>query len=140
MTTSNFTPLDSLKECAARGHLALSHALERLHSPDDLAFPDIISGMISELTDLHDLLAHHAFFAHVDPDATDREFYSDGRPVGTQLELEPGAVHQHIWSADPRSPRDQPQDVAVFRTPSDTVWRIVILRPGDIDAIRVKES
>jgi hypothetical protein len=51
-----------------------------------------------------------------------------------------GAVHKHIWSADPRSPRDQPQDVAVFRTPSDTVWRIVILRPGEVDAMRVQEA
>jgi hypothetical protein len=138
MTT--FTPLDSLKECAARGHLTLSHVLNLLHTPDALGLPAAIDALIAELTDLHNLLVVESFFAHVNPDSPDRDFYSDGRPVRTQLEIEDGFVHQQVWSADPRSARDHPRIVAEFRTPSDTHWRVVILRPGEVDGIRVQDD
>lgn len=135
---SGYTPLDSLKECAARGHLALSHAVKLLNMPDALGLPGAIEALTKELTELHDLLCHESIVAHVNVGGGETECYSDGRSLRTQLELEPGIVHHHIWSADPNSPRDQPQEVAVFRTPSDTVWRVVILRPGEVDAVRVE--
>ncbi|WP_201408091.1 hypothetical protein [Mycobacterium paraintracellulare] len=139
MTTSDFTPLDSLKECAARGHLTLSHVIRLLNIPDALGLPGAIEQLTKELTELHDVLCHESIVAHVDVEAGETEFYSDGRPVRTQLELEPDVVHQQIWSADPNSPRDRPQIVMHMRTPSDTVWRIAILRPGEVDAMRVDE-
>jgi hypothetical protein len=46
----NFTPLDSLKECAARGHLALANAIKLFKIPGALALPDAIERLTYELS------------------------------------------------------------------------------------------
>ena len=79
----DFTPLDSLKECAARGHLTLSNAVNVMSIPDALGLPDAIETLSRELAEPHDLLLE-AVTAHVDDlNSEEANSYSDGRPVRT---------------------------------------------------------
>lgn len=138
--TTNITPLDSLKESAARGHQALGKSLEILSNPDNLSLPGAIDAITQMLGDLHEVLCVESINRHANWSIPESQLYSDGRPVRTVIELEPGIPFIRVWSADVDSPRDQPQVLVDMRTPSDTRWRVVILRPGEIDAVQVADN
>ncbi|MBS1692571.1 MAG: hypothetical protein JST91_10140 [Actinobacteria bacterium] len=138
--STNFTPLDSLKECAVRANLTLANAIELLGTPGALALPDAIATLTGELAELHEVLCVESIRAHVDADSSDGQTFSDGRPVGTRIQLEPGVQWVQPWSADPNSARDQPQIVRTIRTQSNTLWRIVILRAGELHAVQLEET
>ncbi|MCV7251218.1 hypothetical protein H7J86_03505 [Mycobacterium hackensackense] len=136
MTTPTFTVLDSLKECAARGHFTLRWACKLLDLADMLAPPYEVEALRFELDQLREVLTE-AIHAHVPEDDEHADYFSDGRPIVTAVSLgSDGAIGQP-WSADPTSWRDQPRIAREFRVPSGTQWRIAILRPGEVDAVAI---
>lgn len=134
---SPFTPLDSLKECVARGALTLDNAVRVLNTPDALALPEVLTLLVDQLDSFKTVLEESISF-HLDLASEDAEKFSDGRPVRTTIPLGKSGHWHQPWSADPTSPRDQPRVVGDYRFPDGTRWRIAVLRAGVVDAMEVE--
>lgn len=129
---------DYLKYCAAEAKAHLDYVRDRLgqSDPQHPLHEDEIETMQDFLAEVQQTVIEAA--AVFCRDGKDFDTYSDGRPVRTQLETEPGVVFEYRWHPQPDHPDNHPHNIYTAERGRDRRRRTVfVTAPGVLDSITV---
>ena len=137
-----YTPLNSLKQCAALADQCLDRVIQvvneipNLHSP--LNIQDATEFACDQLTQLRAMI-NDSCAAHAGEVA---ETYSDDRPVMSVVPYgESGDLFTYVWDADPDGPGNQPGTLPIPPILADDFgYRFVVVAPGIIEAVETPPS
>jgi hypothetical protein len=137
----SYTPLDSLKQCAAQADRTLKDIIEIVSELPNLSSPMVIQDCSElachQLSELRALISD-SLASHADDDGA--QTYSDGRPVMSVVPYGESGLFTRVWDADPAAPGNQPGILPIPPVLADGVgYQFVVVAPGFIVAVEKPE-
>jgi metal-sulfur cluster biosynthetic enzyme len=138
---TGYTPLDSLKQCAAQADHTLEQVIKIVSTIPNCTSPMVIADAVElavhQLSEMRALITD-SVAAHAGDDTL---MYSDGRDVVSKVDVGDDRPYTHVWHANPEHPYNQPRALPILELFSDGVrHQIVILAPGVITAVELPNA